>query len=52
MSFECQISLQVDIIGGLSAGFNVGVVRLLRLAKIARALSSSDEEWAPLKVDV
>ena len=32
---------QVDIIGGLSAGFNVGVIRLLRLAKIARALSSS-----------
>lgn len=32
------LALGVDIIGGLSAGFNVGVIRLLRLAKIARAL--------------
>jgi len=32
------LSLAVDIIGGMNAGFNVGVVRLLRLAKIARAL--------------
>eukprot|EP00435_Cladocopium_sp_Y103_P025238 s3153_g6.t1 len=33
-----SLALGVDIIGGLNAGFNVGVVRLLRLAKIARAL--------------
>lgn len=33
-----SLALGVDIIGGLSAGFNVGVIRLLRLAKIARAL--------------
>ena len=33
------VMTQVDVIGGMNAGFNVGVVRLLRLAKIARALS-------------
>lgn len=37
---------QLDIIGGMNAGFNVGVVRLLRLAKIARALSLILSWWS------